>query len=196
MRLSKLNILLIFILALIIGLLFGTLINDIPYFTLRRDISPMEIFNLIAALTIATYIRFFLDRRINNNRIEKDILIQSCNKLKDEIYDLKKTIIDPTHVSQEILKPIVSRTIIIRITSIGYMLFLLLKNINKYAEEKEIKSLIMRLKDDQDAFWTDLTSDITGKRKRITQEIYVKTEKNINSYSGDLSELIMRINGC
>lgn len=75
------------------------------------------------------------------------------------------------------------------------MLGLLIKNVKPYVSDKDIKKITEELENNQLTFWTDLTFNLKDKNPKITQEVYLRTEKNINTYSGNISALIMRING-
>lgn len=177
-----------------IGFVLGVLYNDIPNMVLKKEFSLGEIANLILASFIAVYIPFFLDKKINNRRIEKDILIQSCNNIYNEIYDLKKTMIDPIYIDEAIIKKSQSKAIVIKVQLIGNMLKLAIKNSLLYINNKEVKEITESLKNNQISFWTDLTANVYDKRPKISQETYRLTEININEYSNNISELIMRIN--
>ncbi len=194
MRFNKTTLLVILCIYLF-GVISGAFLNDIPNITFKKEMSLGETANFILAVFIAIYIPFFLDKKINNKRIEKDIIIQASGNLNGELYDLKKTIIDPLHVSQRIVKQSEVKTILIRTRSISNMLGLLIKNVKPYVSDKDIKKITEELENNQLTFWTDLTFNLKDKNPKITQEVYLRTEKNINTYSGNISALIMRING-
>jgi len=182
------------LLLLILGLVCGLFISDIPYLTFKRELSLGEIANFTLTLFIAIYIPFFLNKKINNKRIEKDILIQACDKINNELSELQK-LIEPFYVSQKAITKDLSTIILLRTRRISNMLDRLINNTTQYKNNKAVKDITDTLVKNQTSYWSDLTLNVKDRRSKITQEVYLRTENNFKEYEGNISKLIMHING-
>lgn len=186
---SKLNILLLSIFTF----LLGVLVNDVPRITFRSELSLGDFSNIILALFIAYYIQLYLGRKTNNKRVEKDILMQSCNRLNDELDELSRTIGD-LYIKQQIVKKDMRTRIIIKIKKISNRLNLLSKNMDSYKNQDEINDIVSDLIGNQFKYWANLTNNIMDKKPKISHDVYSKYESDINEYSGNIFKLIMYIN--
>lgn len=177
----------------LLGIAFGVLIRDWPYLTFKKEISIAEITNLVLTLFVATYVPIFLSRKISNKRVEKDILIQSCNKLDSELLKLKD-LVESAYVKRKTIKREIADTIILRVRTISNMLIALDDNLLEYKSITEVKNVINKLKNNQITFGNDLTLNLRDKKPKVTEDKYLLTETNLNEYSVNISKLIMYLN--
>jgi hypothetical protein len=177
-----------------LGLYFGGVLDRYSLITFKREISLGEISNLIIASFVGIYIPFFLEKKINNRRAEKDILIQLYSRVDTELRDLMRTMVDPIHISGRVIKRADSSTILVRSRAISNLLNLAVKNVIVYSKNKEIKNLTDELIRNQVSFKDNLTFNIKDRNPRIGPEIYMRLENDINEYTTNISAIIMRIN--
>lgn len=186
---SKLNILLLSIFTF----LLGVLVNDVPRITFKSELSLGDISNIILALFIAYYIQHYLGRKTNNKRVEKDILIQKCNRLNDELDELTKTI-GNLYTKHQIIKKDLKTEIKINVRKISNRLNSLSKNMSSYKNKNEINNIIKDLISNQFKLWANLTDNIMDKKAKISHNIYSRYESNVHEYSDNIFKLIMYIN--
>ena len=171
------------------------LLGNLPYVAFKTEVSLGEITNLITVLFIGIYVPFFLSRQISDKRIEKDILIGSCDILCSELYKLR-ALIEAAHVKKSILKQDLADTIVLRLRNIGCMLDLLKSDCKAaYKEDEKIDQLIATLISNNNDYWSDISLNLRDSSPSITVDAYIRAEKQLNRYLGNISKLKMLING-
>ena len=74
-----------------IGLVLGVLVNDMPYLTLNREISVLDIVGIIVGLLVA-FIPFKIEKLIKSQNQIKDLLKNDLNKLLDIANEIESII--------------------------------------------------------------------------------------------------------
>lgn len=179
---------LVFLVVLVFGIVFGLLIEDLPYFSFKKELSLGEITNFIFVLFVTIY----LNAKISNKRIEKDILIEDCNKLDIDLCELRQ-LIESVFIKQKATK-MEANKIILSTRNISNKLYLLIENASPYKNEAEIKKITTDLTINQRLFWEDITLNLKDKKPVITNDTYIRNEKNLNEYSRNISKLRININ--
>lgn len=72
------------ILSLCIGITIGKLF-DCGYFTISKELSVFEALNLFVTAALGFYIAWVLERKIQKDRVEKDIIISKIGEIENEI---------------------------------------------------------------------------------------------------------------
>lgn len=179
---------LVFLVVLVFGIVFGLLIKDLPYFSFKKELSLGEITNFIFVLFVTIY----LNAKISNKRIEKDILIEDCNKLDIDLCELRQ-LIESVFIKHKATE-MEANKIILSTRNISNKLYLLIENVSPYKNKTEIKKITTDLTTNQRLFWEDITLNLKDKKPIITNDTYIRNEKNLNEYSRNISKLRININ--
>ena len=179
--------------TLLCGICIGLLVDNIPYLSFKSELSLGEVANFILGVTVAIYIPFYLAKRIDNKRVEKNLLIEECETIVIVLHALQDYIEKP-YLSQKVLAKSDSTQLLLKVRSISNRLDLLTKSISPYLEEEIVTQITKLLISNQTIFYNDLTINLRDKNPRITSDIYLKTEQNINQYLRNLSKLKILIN--
>lgn len=179
---------LVFFVVLVIGIVFGLLMKDLPYFSFKKELSLGEITNFIFVLFVTIY----LNAKISNKRIEKDILIEDCDKLDINLCELRQ-LIESVFIKHKATE-MEAKKIILSTRNISNKLYLLIENASPYKNKAEIKKITTDLTTNQRLFWEDITLNLKDKKPVITNDTYIRNEKNLNEYSRNISKLRININ--
>jgi hypothetical protein len=181
------------IIFLIIGIVFGVIIRDFPYLTFDTKLTIGDLSSFVLTCFVAIYLPFYLNKRINNRRVEKDLLIAECNKLESDLYEIQNFIKD-IFIAQKSIKKIVQDKIIVNIRSIGNKLVLLEQDLSSYNSDRRIKTILSVLKNNQIKLHQDLTINFRSRYVRISPETYKDTESNFINYCKNITKLKLNIN--
>lgn len=178
---------------LIFGLVVGLIYGDLPNVTLIRVFSLGDLSNLILAIVVAILVPFYLNKKITNRRIEKDLLIDSCHKHEDrEIGDLEM-LLEKTHLKQTIsiddAKQLISKT-----KRVSSRLSLLVADITHLSDGGSFRNILDKLELDQINLMKEMTKDLRNTPPIITSDSYTSSVNNIYRYLKHMSELRMLIN--
>lgn len=186
------------IVFLFIGFLLAFLVfNSQPLLKLqlKPEVSVVEITNLVLTLCLAIFLPFYFSKKINNKRIEKDLLIVECDKLINELYSLRVLIEDLMVRSVSIRnKKEIAETLILRNRNISNLLNTLNENTKSYQKNNDIAALSTSLIANQLKYGNDLTLNLRDNPPKITPETYVLTENNMNDYARNINKLKLYIN--
>ncbi len=175
------------------GIVIGVIINDLPRITFGEEISLIDVTNFILTLFLATYIPFFHNKTINNKRSEKDLLLKVCDKLEDEMKELKD-MVDNEYVSGKNIRHDKANLILIKNKSIKKKTVQLVNNIKKYQKNAKTKNICLELKRNQVKYWEKLTPNIRSKKNKITTETYYEIESQYNAFINNLLQLKLQLN--
>src|SRR3989338_741803 len=142
------------LITLIVGLIIGLIINDLPFIVLNKDITIGEISNLILTIVIALYIPFFLDKYINGKRVEKEILMEGFTKIEVDLQIQMKTV-QAMHILESVKKKD-ANSLILDVRSISKNLIRMEKSCTNFLNNPEVNLVVQRLKDNQVKYWEDL----------------------------------------
>lgn len=78
-----------------IGILIGKLIS-VPYFEVSKSIDLIDIFSVLVTIIIAILLTVFFDKRKNDSRIEKDLILRRVDNVYEIICELQKESISGT----------------------------------------------------------------------------------------------------
>ncbi|HEX8350206.1 MAG TPA: hypothetical protein VF598_09595 [Hymenobacter sp.] len=66
--------------------------NQYNYFSIEKDINIIDVFTLLGTVFLAYYIPAVIDRRGQNTRVEKDIILGKINEYNTAIEDLMRSV--------------------------------------------------------------------------------------------------------
>lgn len=190
MKLPKVSIVYL-LLTLLFGISIGVIGNDLPYITFKRDISIPDVINFFIYIFGILYI----NNKISNNRVEKDILIEMCNRLSDEVTESKKLIDEfVTTTSVKAIKKLASQ-IISKMTDIRNAIATLESSCKDSKKiDNDISFLISALKDDNFNYFKTSTQNLGGKKPKITPEDYNMAKEHAYQQTIKASRLKLMIN--
>ena len=177
--------------SFLIGLVIGVLLKDIPYLTLKKDLSIPDITNFFIYILGIIYI----DKKINNNRVEKDLLIGICDKLGNEVTESKKMIDEVTVSKPAQIKSRLGPLVISKIADVRNAICSLETSCNESKKTNEkISTLISNLKDVQHNYYISSTENLVSKKPGITPENYHKVGELVSEFSAKIIHLKLLIN--
>ncbi|MFA6250276.1 MAG: hypothetical protein WC686_02085 [Candidatus Shapirobacteria bacterium] len=190
MKLPKVSIVYL-LLTLLFGISIGVVGNDLPYVIFKRDISIPDVINFFIYIFGILYI----NNKISNNRVEKDILIEMCNRLSDEVSESKKLIDEfVTTTSVKAIKKLASQ-IISKMTDIRNAIATLESSCKDSKKiDDNISSLISAIKDDNFNYFKTSTQNLAGKKPKITPEDYNMAKEHAYQQTIKASRLKLMIN--
>ncbi len=195
MKFKKINIITILVFLLVFGggLILGLILRDIDYFTFKSEVSIGDISSLALTLFLALFIPFYLDRKLNNRRVEKDLVIAFLDNLIQEV-KLQISYIEDLHISNEVLDEKQKKKVNLNLKKLSNYLDTLIDSCENYKKDKEISQLIEQLKNLNYTFWRDLTFNIGNTDYKIDTELFQKIEPTVNSFELKLNKLKLTIN--
>ncbi|NMB81865.1 MAG: hypothetical protein GYA14_08605 [Ignavibacteria bacterium] len=179
---------------LVSGILIGLLFNDLPYISLEKKVNLGEIANFMLAIVIALYVPFYLNRKINIKRVDKDLAIEGCNSLYRELHRLYSLIETLMSEKKGKLSNAQAVKMLLRIRYISNMLTSLTDNYSSFTINGYINEVIEELKKIHIVFRDDVTFHLKDKNPKISDERYLNIEKTIFDYFRNIDKLKVYIN--
>lgn len=180
------------VIALFAGLSIGLIFYSRTNTVLDSTISIGEIANLFFVIVVAIFVAL-LNKQINSKRMEKDIYIDQCSELVQELYHMRE-LVEEAHLKEDRLNKSFANKIVLRIRTVSNRLANLESGIKDVYKHESISKLLVQLTHTQRQFWSDLTVNLKDERPQISSETYIRSERQLFKYLADLSKLIAQIN--
>ncbi len=184
---------LITLLFLLIGIALGVVIRDFPYLTFDTKLAVGDIASFLLTFFIAIYIPFYLDKKINNKRMEKDILIADCVKFESDLSELHRGV-EEVFLKDKILTKLVANKIILKLRAQSNLLSILKDKISEYSRNRKFHEIIDILVKKQYSYNDDLTLNFRNRNAKISSDTFRVTELNYFSYCRNITKLKMLVN--
>ncbi len=181
------------LILLLIGFGLGIAVISYDKLNFNTELSLGDISDIILTLFVTLYIPFFLNRKINNKRTEKDMVIQSCTNFELELSGLRSKLEDAYLTPNKIDKTKADR-LILNIRHLSKMLSLLEKSVETYKKDATINKILKDLSDNQSSCWENITINLRDRIRKITPDRYLESVNQLYEYSGNISQLKMQIN--
>jgi hypothetical protein len=174
----------------VLGFLIDSICRNVPYIIFDNSLGLGEILNLISIVFMTFYIPFLLNRKIDNKRVEKNLLINECCELITELRVQKKFF--DSKIGNVFNKQS-SQKLILGVRNIGNMTYRLIERVSKY-EIKEIGNVAKSLKMINHDYWIALTNNLGTASPLGINQTYINIEKEYFLYMEKVHILKFYIN--
>jgi hypothetical protein len=180
----------IYFLVFLVGLLVGVFASGFGGITLKSEVTYAEIINVILVVVLAAFAPYFVEVFISNRRIEKNIIIDELNGLRNEIEFIDSKLFSCTKVDGEDL----FQNIMIRLKKIRQTMEAI-ENISSKLSSL-VRSDISRLDSLIVDYWEMITgvSGLTPNTNKVTSALYRKQSMKSNEISKVIRHAVIKVN--
>lgn len=175
------------------GLGMGLLFDNIPNLSWNNEMSIGDFSSIFLAIITPIWVPMYLDKKITNKRVGKDMIIESCLDHEKSGLNHLEEVVNKVMAQTKVLTKAQSSEIVQEVSRLSSRLSLIIEDINN-STDIEIREVIDALKRNQHDLWLCLTSNLKDKKPKITPVTYNKATKTLYIYLRNLYRLKTLIN--